>query len=69
MQAHTVHTALAQVVRQLYRRLHLHVQVGLEDAAAQRCLVVGLLRLGLDGGFIRISVTFAEMVLHRPTVL
>ncbi len=42
-----VHTGFVQVVRQLYRRLHLHV--GLEDAAAERGLVVGLLRLGLDG--------------------
>ncbi len=32
MQMHTVHTGFVQVVRQLYRRLHLHV--GLEDAAA-----------------------------------
>jgi hypothetical protein len=44
--AHAGHTGLIQVVRKLYRRLHLHV--GLEDAAAERCLVVGLLRLGLD---------------------
>ena len=46
MQTHVVHTGLVQVVRQLYRRLHLHV--GLEDAAADRGLVVGLLRLALD---------------------
>ena len=46
MQAHKVHTGCVQVVRQLHRRLHLHV--GLEDAAAERCLVVGLPRLGLD---------------------
>ncbi len=47
--AHAGHTRRwrVQVVRQLYRRFHLHV--GLEDAAAaERCLVVGLLRLGLD---------------------
>jgi hypothetical protein len=44
---HAGHTCIVQVVRQLDRRLHLHV--GLEDAAAERCLVVGLLRLGLDG--------------------
>ena len=42
-----MHTGLVQVVRQLYRRLHLHI--GLKDAAADRGLVVGLLRLGLDG--------------------
>jgi hypothetical protein len=47
--AHAGHTGLVQVVRQLDRRLHLRVHVGLEDAAAERCLVVGLLRLGLDG--------------------
>jgi hypothetical protein len=43
------HTGRVQVVRQLrvYRRLHLHIS--LEDAAAELCLVVGLLRLGLDG--------------------
>ncbi len=46
MQPHTVHTSCAQVVHQLHRRLHLHV--GLEDAAAEQCLVVGLPRLGLD---------------------
>ncbi len=34
-------------MRQLDRRLHLHV--GLEDAAAELCFVVGLFRLGLDG--------------------
>jgi hypothetical protein len=44
MPPYTVHTGCVQVLRQLYRRLHLHV--GLEDAAAKRCLVVG--RLGLD---------------------
>ena len=46
MQAHRVHTRCVQVVRQLHHRLHLHV--GLEDAAAERCMVVGLPRLGLD---------------------
>ncbi len=44
MQPHTVHTGCLQVVCQLHHRLHLHV--GLEDAAAERCLVVGLSRLG-----------------------
>ncbi len=34
-------------MHQLYRSLHLHV--GLEEAATKRCLVVGLLRLGLGG--------------------
>ncbi len=58
-------------MRQLDRRLHLHV--GLEDAAAERCLVVGLLRLAklvLTAVFIRLSgsVTFVEMVRGRPTV-
>jgi hypothetical protein len=43
--AHARHTGLVQVVRKLYRRLH----VGLDAAAAERCLVVSLLRLGLDG--------------------
>ncbi len=46
MQAHRVHTCCVQVMSQLYCRLHLHV--GLEDAAAKRCLVVGLPCLGLD---------------------
>ena len=40
-------TCLVQVPRQLDRRLHLHVV--LEEAAAERGLVVGLARLGLDG--------------------
>jgi hypothetical protein len=60
MQAHRVHTGCVQVVRQPCRRLHLHV--GLEDAGAEQCLVVGLPRLGLDSVFIRLSVTLAEMV-------
>ena len=49
MQMHAVHTGLVQVVRQLYRRLHLHVGLEDMDAAADRGLrlVVGLLRLGL----------------------
>ncbi len=46
MQAHRVHTGCVQVVRQLHRSLHLHV--GLEDAAAEQCLFVGLPCLGLD---------------------
>ncbi len=46
MQAHRVHAGCVQVVRQLHRRLQLHV--GLEDAAAKQCLIVGLPRLGLD---------------------
>ena len=45
--ANWVHTGLVQVTLHLHRRLHLHVV--LEDAAAKRGLVVGLLRLGLDG--------------------
>ncbi len=40
-------TCLVQVPRQLNRRLHLHVV--LEEAAAERGVVVGLARLGLDG--------------------
>ena len=42
-----VRTCLVQVPRQLDRRLHLHVV--LEEAAAERGLVVGLPRRGLDG--------------------
>ena len=42
-----MHTGFVQVPLQLHRRLHLHVV--LEEAAAERGLVVGLLRLGLDG--------------------
>ena len=45
--ANPVRTCLVQVPRQLDRRLHLHVV--LEEAAAERGLVVGLARLGLDG--------------------
>jgi hypothetical protein len=41
------HTGHVQVVCQLDCHIHLHG--GLEDAAAEQCLVVGLLRLGLDG--------------------
>ena len=44
-----VHTCFIQVPLQLHRRLHLHVV--LEDAAAERGLVVGLPSLGLDGRF------------------
>ena len=46
---HAGQTGFVQVVRQLDRRLHLHVV--LEEAAAERGLVVqvGLARLGLDG--------------------
>ena len=71
MQTRPVHTGLVQVVRQLYHRLHLHV--GLEDAAADLGLVVGLLRLGLDSclhpalGDVRGDGP--QMVRHRPTVL
>ena len=42
-----VQTCLIQVPRHLDRRLHLHVV--LEEAAAERGVVVGLARLGLDG--------------------
>ncbi len=42
-----VHTGFVQVPLHLHRRLHLHAV--LEVAAAERGLVVGLLRLGLDG--------------------
>ena len=53
----TMHTGFVQVVRQLYRRLHLHV--GLEDAAAER-----------GPWFLTaVSVTLVEMVRGRPTVL
>ena len=45
--ANYVHTGFVQVPLHLHRRLHLHVV--LEEAAAERGLVVGLLRLGLDG--------------------
>ena len=44
-----VHTCFVQVPLQLHRRLHLHVV--LEDAAAERGLVVGLASRGLDGRF------------------
>jgi hypothetical protein len=61
---HDTHAGQAghvQVVRQLYGRLHLHV--GLEDAAAERCLTVGLLASVLTAVFIRLTfVTFVEMV-------
>jgi hypothetical protein len=43
--AHAGLTCCVQVVCQLDCSLHLHA--GLEGAAAKRCLVVGLLRLGL----------------------
>ena len=42
-----MHTGFVQVPLHLHRRLHLHVV--LEEAAAERGLIVGLLRLGLDG--------------------
>ena len=42
-----MHTGFVQVPLQLHRRLHLHVV--LEEAAAERGLVVGLPRRGLDG--------------------
>ena len=45
--ANPVRTCFVQVQRQLDRRLHLHVV--LEEAAAERGVVVGLARLGLDG--------------------
>jgi hypothetical protein len=45
--ANSVHTGFVQVLLQLHRRLHLHVV--LEEAAAERGLVVGLPRRGLDG--------------------
>ena len=45
--ANLARTCLVQVPRQLDRRLHLHVV--LEEAAAERGVVVGLARLGLDG--------------------
>jgi len=45
--ANLLHTGFVQVPLHLHRRLHLHVV--LEEAAAERGLVVGLLRLGLDG--------------------
>ena len=44
-----VHTCFVQVPLQLHRRLHLHVV--LEDAAAERGLVVGFPSRGLDGRF------------------
>ena len=49
--ANSVHTGFGfvQVPLQLHRRLHLHVV--LEDAAAERGLVVGLPSPGLDGRF------------------
>ncbi len=42
-------TCLVQVPRQVHHSIHLHVV--LEEAAAERSLVVGLARLGLDGRF------------------
>ncbi len=45
--ANLLHTGFVQVQLHLHRRLHLHVV--LEEAAAKRGLVVGLLCLGLDG--------------------
>ncbi len=70
MQAHRVHTGCVQVVRQLYRRLHLYV--GLEDAAAERCLVVGLLRLGLDAAHTMHTtctpITLIAQKMHHDTV-
>ncbi len=44
--ANYVHTGFVQVQLHLHRRLHFHVV--LEEAAAERGLVVGLLRLGLE---------------------
>ncbi len=44
--ANSLHTGFVQVPLHLHRRLHLHVV--LEESAAERGLVVGLLRLGLD---------------------
>ncbi len=44
----SVHTGFVQVQLQLHRRLHLHVV--LEEAAAERGLVVGLPRLGRARG-------------------
>ena len=46
--ANSVHTSFVQVSLQLHRRLHLHVV--LEEAAAERGLVVGLPRLGRARG-------------------
>jgi hypothetical protein len=45
--ANSVHTSFVQVPLQLHHHLHLHVV--LEEAAAERGLVVGLPRRGLDG--------------------
>ena len=45
--ANSVHTCFVEVPLQLHRRLHRHVV--LEEAAAERGLVVGLLRRDLDG--------------------
>ena len=45
--ANLARTCLIQVPRQLDRSLHLHVV--LKEAAAERGVVVGLARLGLDG--------------------
>jgi hypothetical protein len=46
--ANSVHTGFVQVPLQFHRRLHLGGGV-LEEAAAERGLVVGLPRRGLDG--------------------
>ncbi len=45
--ANSVHTGFVQVPLQLHCRLHFHVV--LEEAAAERGLLVGLPRWGLDG--------------------
>jgi hypothetical protein len=55
----------------LHRRLHLHVI--LEEAAAERGLVIANLLVFHDGVltavFIRDSVALVEMLLMRPTVV
>ena len=64
--ANSVHTGFVQVPLQLNRCLHLHVV--LEEAAAERGLVVGFFALVLTADFIRVSVTVVEMMRMRPTV-
>ena len=49
--ANSVHTGFVQVPLQLHHSLYLHVV--LEEAAAERGLVVGLPRPGLDGSDVR----------------
>ena len=55
--ANSVHTCFVQVPLQLHRRLHLHVV--LEEAAAERGLVVGLPQRGLDAELTAVFMTAA----------